>query len=444
MKRAEKRSSHLNLLKILFAAFPTIVFGVFTVVFTLQQNASAKAAREQDQRQADETNQRIIFKEYIDDMKELLLDKYFAQNMTRSLLHIRVQTLTALKSLDTNRKRDIIIFLYENHLIRHDKSPRIELRGADLTNVKFGESSIETCLLTNLYLPGIYAKGIIFDGCDLAGARFDDALMNNAQFYSCILYNATFVRTNLTNAKFYDNYIFMADFSSTLLTKTSIKGGILQGVNLTNADLYKSDINDALMYPLNFGGVEQNEFRNARFPNGSFSDMNTKNLLNETESKCGRNTTVAWIDAVDHNQLAIIHGGQMNVGNDCFFVLDHRDDQIALLPVRTQEYSLLIDLEQAKFNLSALIGLENTNTNTNDEVMMTVHFAQDKGGFDSARSARKSIRNQTSIQFHSFIHDIIPKTRHLYISFSCTVVSGTKNQQCLFDQVEISISKKDI
>ena len=74
----------------------------------------------------------------------------------------------------------------------------------------------------------------------------------------------------------------------------------------------------------------------------------------------------------------------MNVANDCFFVLDH--DQIAMLAIGIQEYSLLIDLEQAKFNLSALIGLENTNTN--DEVTMTVHFAQDKGGFDSARSAR--------------------------------------------------------
>ncbi|CAF4197515.1 unnamed protein product, partial [Adineta steineri] len=56
MENRKKLSKRLNIIKLLLAALPTVAFGVFTIVFTLQQDASAKATREQDQQQADETN----------------------------------------------------------------------------------------------------------------------------------------------------------------------------------------------------------------------------------------------------------------------------------------------------------------------------------------------------------------------------------------------------
>ncbi|CAF5206243.1 unnamed protein product, partial [Rotaria magnacalcarata] len=41
----------VSIFKLTLAALPTLVFGVFTIAFSLQQDAAAKAAREQDQRQ---------------------------------------------------------------------------------------------------------------------------------------------------------------------------------------------------------------------------------------------------------------------------------------------------------------------------------------------------------------------------------------------------------
>ncbi len=113
-----KKNQYTNLCKLFLAALPTVVFGVFTIVFNLQQDALAKATREQDQQQADEINRRTIFKEYIDDITALLLDRDYDANINKTFLHIRVQTLTALQYLDVQRKRDIIVFLYENRLLQ--------------------------------------------------------------------------------------------------------------------------------------------------------------------------------------------------------------------------------------------------------------------------------------------------------------------------------------
>jgi hypothetical protein len=136
-----KKIRCLNFCKLLFAASPTIVFGLFTIIFTLQQESSAKATREQNQRQEDETNRRIIFKEYIDDMTNLLLNRADNQTIDKTLRHIRVQTLTVLPNLDVNRKRNVIVFLYENQLLRSDVLPNVDLHGANLNGLRFWSSS---------------------------------------------------------------------------------------------------------------------------------------------------------------------------------------------------------------------------------------------------------------------------------------------------------------
>ena len=285
IKRQKKRLARLkqipymNLFKLSVAALPTIVFGVFTVVFTLQQDSSAQAMRQQDQRQADEINRRTTFKDYIDDVRALLLDDDFEYNIDRSLLHIRVQTLTVLKHLDPGRKHDIIRFLYENRLIHLNESVRLDLRGADLSEIKFIKPLDGFCDLSSLYLPGVYAKNIVFDGCWLVAANFDDASMVGAQFHSCNMASSTFRRSNLSQAKLDGNHLYKANFTSIHLVQSSISRAPFQDVDLTNADLFQSDISDQLLNPPIIGGLGPNVFLNTRYPNGSFSDIDTGNLI---------------------------------------------------------------------------------------------------------------------------------------------------------------------
>ena len=285
IKRQTKRLARvkqvpcMNLCKLLFAALPTIAFGVFTIVFTLQQDASARATREQDQRQADEINRRTMFKDYIDDVKEILLDDDFEYKMERSLLHIRVQTLTVLESLDPGRKQSVIRFLYENRLLRSNESMRLDLRGANLNGIRFSKSSTTSCHLMHLYLPGVYAENIVFDGCFLYSAVFDDASMTGAHFHACNLMSATFLSTNLSQAQFDGNQLYESNFLGAQLTQSTITGGIFQSIDLTNADLYQSSVSHQLLFPPVVGGLGPNTFVNTRHPDGSYIHIDTKNLI---------------------------------------------------------------------------------------------------------------------------------------------------------------------
>jgi uncharacterized protein YjbI with pentapeptide repeats len=258
---------------------PTIVFGVFTIVFTLQQNASAQATREQDQRQADEVNRRTMFKDYIDDVKEILLDEEFEYNIVRSLLHIRVQTLTVLPNLDPRRKLSVILFLYENRLLQSNGQLRLDLRGADLNGMRFYKSSAQSCQLNYLDLPGVYAENIVFDGCLLFGAVFDDASMPGAHFHSCHLMGSTFHRSNLSQAKFNANHLYESSFASAQLTRSTIEGGIFQSVDLSNADLHQSSVSHQLLFPPIIGGLGPNIFLNTRCPDGEYSQLDTNDLI---------------------------------------------------------------------------------------------------------------------------------------------------------------------
>jgi uncharacterized protein YjbI with pentapeptide repeats len=287
---------YINLVKLSIAALPTIVFGVFTIVFTMQQDSSARAMREQDQRQADENNRRLMFKEYIDDMKELLLDEHFDESINQSLLQIRMQTLTVLKYLDDDRKRDVIKFLYENQLIVHDQPRTVNLRGADLTGIKFRKSSTEACNLSHIYLPGIYAQNIQFKGCILIHAVFNDSSMAGATFDSCHLWAATFSKTNLSRAYFLNNRMYQVKLDGAILVGSSIRDSLFQEVDLKNADLYRSDISDKLLFPLSNGDLKANSFLNTRFPNGSFVDLNSTNLVHHGEAQ-------SLVSRIDHDQM---------------------------------------------------------------------------------------------------------------------------------------------
>ena len=272
-------------LKLLVAGLPTIAFGVFTIIFSLQQESSSKAMRDQDQRQADENNRRILFKEYIDDMKELLLDKDFQENMNKSLLHMRVQTLTVLKYLDGRRKCDVILYLYENGLLRHDQTPNINLRGADLTGLEFTRSSTASCDLSFLYLPGILGTDVKFNHCSLQQAIFHDAELVNAQFHSCDLTHTRFIRVNLTKAKLINNLLHKTVFSDSYLSQSSIQGDTLVKVTIFNVDLYQSDISDQLLFGTDTDGSSYSFISHTRFPNGSFSPINYTAFINNHHSK---------------------------------------------------------------------------------------------------------------------------------------------------------------
>jgi uncharacterized protein YjbI with pentapeptide repeats len=251
-----------------------LILGVFSVVYTIQQDSLARAYREQDQQETDKLRKQTIYDSYINDIsKNLLLG--FNTNEEKTKLHIRVKTLNALRHLDPSQKKEIILFLYENHLIRSDQPElAINLTEADLTNVHF----VRLCNLNYLYLPGVLADKIVFDRCKLKGAIFNGASMTEAKFIDSYAAGSEFFETNLTNAVFIQTNNLRINFSSAILIRSSFAGGPSpQKVNFANADLFESDLTEEQLSFRHF--LEVNTFINTRFPNGSFSDIDSSQLI---------------------------------------------------------------------------------------------------------------------------------------------------------------------
>ncbi|CAF4880025.1 unnamed protein product [Rotaria socialis] len=87
-------------MKLFLSALFPLVFGIFTIVFTVQQDSIARANREQDQAQADELRKQTVYDSFIADISKLLLYCNFNRSNVNSLRDIRVKTLNALRQLD--------------------------------------------------------------------------------------------------------------------------------------------------------------------------------------------------------------------------------------------------------------------------------------------------------------------------------------------------------
>lgn len=279
----------LKWINTILKALPSVMFGIFTIVFTIQQNSASNATREQDQRQADELNQKSIFENYIDDVSQRLL--LFRMNLHDKghLQHIRIKTLTSLRYLDPDRKREIIFFLYENELIRADAPPefRVNLHGANLKDVKFIHSSELDCELSYLYLPGVFASNILFSGCKLSFAVFNNAIMSNSRFINSNLDKAHLVATNLDEAHFQNSHLAWTNFERASLVRSTFLHGELQYIDFTNADLLGSNIPDTAM------AFRGHIFLNARYPDGTFKEVNSFNLVQDGGAEEGVSTIVS-------------------------------------------------------------------------------------------------------------------------------------------------------
>jgi uncharacterized protein YjbI with pentapeptide repeats len=273
----------LNIIKVILAAFPSIVFGIFTIVFTLQQNHVANENRKQDQQQAEEHNIRTTFENYIDHISALLLDNKFNRSNSEYLLHLRVKTLTVLRHVDVPRKRDIILFLYESRLIRSDMpdNERLNLNSADLHDVQFLGSSGTPFQLDYLYLPGIYAPNIVFSWCALENAVFDNASISNAKIINSTIANSSFRRIYAPDLTIGDAMLHQTNFTEAVPVRTYFISVTdwNEAIDLTNADLLGSYNRYESSVDFNYFDHRSLILRNARLPGGSFRSIDSSNLI---------------------------------------------------------------------------------------------------------------------------------------------------------------------
>ncbi|CAF1517902.1 unnamed protein product [Adineta ricciae] len=357
---------------LLSASFP-VIFGIFSVVFTIQQNIISQANREQDQRQANILRQQHIYDAYINDISALLISPSFNESNRHQLNYIGFKTVDIIKHLSKAQKRDIIFFLHNHELLSLNKpaSQRVDLVGADLTNVEFIRSPSLNCDLRNISLQYILASNIVFDRCDISFALFQGAWMVGANFIKSIMHGANFGKANLTDVVFDGNNINLIVLSNAILINSKFLELKPYQTDFTNTDLLNSDLTDRDLSLL------KDRFNNTRLPNGTFIAVDSTQLINDggAEKACTRGSHREWMKFQQYSNLDLYTANYRNwstpksVNGKCYFGKNSLG--VMYQYFSKTHYSLLINNEHAYFNLSAYMGCTIPNRG-NDRALIDV------------------------------------------------------------------------
>jgi uncharacterized protein YjbI with pentapeptide repeats len=97
----------------------------------------------------------------------------------------------------------------------------------------------------------------------------------------------------LHQTNFHHSDLDRSNLRGAILTETTFFDGIFQQVNLTNADLSDSNLTDKEL-SIFFKTTKANFFLNTRFPNGSFSYIDSRQLVrdNGAELEVCKNKTL--------------------------------------------------------------------------------------------------------------------------------------------------------
>lgn len=180
-----------------------------------------------ERKRAQDTLMDSIFQSYLDDMATLLIEKELQKELDKNtdeesspvVTVARARTVTALRSLDQERRGLCLNFLREAKLITGEK-------GTLFVNVHFGD-------------------------VDLSGANLREANLSGANLYQADLSRAFLYQANLSDA-----YLWGANLSNALLTETNLSNAILAGTNLSNSLLRQANLSNALLANNNLSGFD--------------------------------------------------------------------------------------------------------------------------------------------------------------------------------------------
>jgi uncharacterized protein YjbI with pentapeptide repeats len=257
----------------LISALVPCHLGVSTIIFTFQQQDLSKQQQEQDRWHQFDSQRQTSFNAYIDDISRFLTQK---SNTTpvpeQTFLYARTKTFTALRTLDSERKKFVVLFLYESGFLR---DPGLDLLGADLNNVQL----IGPYKLDRLYLPGVFWSNATFVDCHLNNATFDRSVMNNAHFIQSTLESVSLAEASLNNADFKGSTIIFANFTGAFLVEANFVGAeVVQGITFTNSDLFGASFTKEQFLGQRVTTLSH-AFNHARLPNGSYGQIDEKKNL---------------------------------------------------------------------------------------------------------------------------------------------------------------------
>jgi uncharacterized protein YjbI with pentapeptide repeats len=189
------------------------------------ERQSAEARAEFEREIAKDRQQENALQSYFDRMTNLLLKEKLRTTKIKEVRYVaRTITITLLRGLDAQRKREVVQFLHEALLINKQK-PVIDLKYADLTGA---------------YLHSVNLENADLNHVDFARADLNNANLGGADLHQSSLFHADLFRANLSGANLADAELFSAS-----LSQANLRDANLSGANLSNAFLSDANLGDA-------------------------------------------------------------------------------------------------------------------------------------------------------------------------------------------------------
>ncbi|CAF0977706.1 unnamed protein product [Didymodactylos carnosus] len=282
-----------------------VMFGVFTIVTTIQQQHIARQNREKDRdlakeqraednKLADDVRMNNVLNGYFEEMSDIFTNKNISFDNTMTLTMIRAKTVTSLNQLDPTRKSIIIKFLYETKAItkRNTITFSVDLTDAELNNINMSSQTKTNANLRYLVFSGVSLVNASFRNRDLAYSNFSFSYLTKANFQHSNLFGVNFHGASLQQASFDNANVSSADF--------------------TNTDLSGSNINDTQLL-LAFS------ISNGILPNGTYG-INRNLLLNpggedspRAEVSCQPNKKTSPNPSDSHSYYSCLDNGTVKL-----------------------------------------------------------------------------------------------------------------------------------
>jgi uncharacterized protein YjbI with pentapeptide repeats len=207
----------------------------------------AQRERENDRHIAEDRVREEALQRYLDRMQELIIDKGLRRSEKDAEIRdvARARTLTVLRSLDGNRKGQVVRFLHEADLI----GKSIAIDGSGERQLIEAIIDLRTADLSSAILRSADLSGAILSGAILGGANLSHANLNYANLFTTYLgfANLSFARLSFTELRgiiLEDADLRYAQLNSADLSFANLRRADLKDVNLTNANLSDPSLTD--------------------------------------------------------------------------------------------------------------------------------------------------------------------------------------------------------
>ncbi len=305
----------------------------------LQSDRAAAKQHQSDNALALDQQRETLLNTYIDRMSALLLDPSHPLGRSHpgdaASTVARARTLEVLTRLDGERKRQLLLFLYEAQLITPTgtQDAIISLDSSDLRGVELSGASLRGADLSYADLRGADLYGADLSGANLTKAdlRGDDlrAAMGSAELSLADLRGA-----NLRGAFLLRADLSYADLRGAILNRATLMGTTLIGADLSGDDLSREDLSTVNLFEADLRGA--NLFRTYLPQNLSEANLFRADLSG------------AFLDGADL-RLADLSGANL-------FSADLRGAKLGYADLRGA------DLREAKLGGADLRGIDLTNT----------------------------------------------------------------------------------